>query len=207
MDIFSNLQPHCGMICGRRGSGKSVFACQLLETNFKDHFDSIIIICPTFHINKAFQREWITNKKDKNVHIVGKKTFDRYDLSDILLYLSKRFECCGHTLFLIDDCAFLGGVRHKETTLNQLAFTSRHAGISIWVITQKYNAVSKDFREQLSWIVLFYCKDKDSFIYANDENSVLDGNERTVAGDFLKSNAHGKLVIRTDPPIQYKLLK
>ena len=152
MDNLNSLQPHCAMIVGRRGCGKSVFACQLLESQFKDHFDSVIIICPTFAINKAYDRVWITGKKDKNVHIVSESIFKKFDLSKILLFLSKKFECCGHTLLLIDDCSFLGDIRHKETVLNKLAFTSRHAGISIWVITQKYNAVSKDFREQLSWI-------------------------------------------------------
>ena len=203
MDILDNLQPHCAMIVGRRGSGKSIFACQLLETQFREHFDSIVIICPTFKINKAYSnRPWIKN--DKNVHIVS--NLEKFNLNEVLIYLSKKFECCGHTLFLIDDCAFLGDVRHKETALNKLAFTSRHAGISIWVISQKYNAVSKDFREQISWMALFYCKDKDSFNYANDENNVLSGDEKIIAADFLKNNAHGKLLIRTDPPINYKLI-
>ena len=206
MDIFTNLEPHCAMIVGRRGCGKSVYAIQLLETVFKKHFDSVVIICPTFEINAAYNRDWINNKQDRNVHIVPKQVFDRCDLNTILLHLSKQFECCGQTLFLIDDCAFLGGVRHKETALNQLAFTSRHAGISIWVITQKYNAVSKDFREQLSWIALFYCKDKDSFLIANDENSVLTADERIEAANFLKDVPHGKLLIRTDLPVEYKLL-
>lgn len=206
MNIFSNLQPHCAMIVGRRGSGKSMFACELLETEFKEHFDSVVIICPTFNINKAYDRVWINSRKDKNVHIVGESALNKYDLSDILMHLYKRFQCCGHTLFLIDDCAFLSGVRRKETALNQLGFISRHAGISIWVITQKYNAVSKDFREQLSWVALFYCKDKDSFLYANDENCVLNADEKIMAADFLKNNAHSKLLIRTDPPISFKLL-
>ena len=206
MDFFSNLQPHCAMIIGRRGSGKTVFALDLLENEFRGQFDSVVLLCPTYQINKSFDRNWIKSKQDKNVYIVTKSTFDKYNLNEILQFLTTKFECCGHTLFLLDDCACLSGVRHKETALSELAFTSRHAGISVWVITQKYNAVSKDFRDQLSWLALFYCKDKDSFVFANDENSVLNAEEKNEATEFLKSNAHGKLLIRTDPPIKYKLL-
>ena len=206
MNFFSNLPPHCAMIIGRRGCGKSVFACELLETHFKDHFDSVVVICPTFEINTAYDREWIKSKKDKNVYVVSKKAFNKYDLNTILKNLTSRFECCGNTLFLLDDCAYLGTVRNKDTELNKFAYTSRHAGISIWVITQKYNSISKMFREQSSWIALFYCKDKDSFVYATDENNVLSADDKIKADNFLKNTPHSKLVIRTDPPIGFKLL-
>jgi hypothetical protein len=206
MDFFSGLPAHCAMIIGRRGCGKSMFACELLETSFKDHFDSVVIICPTYEINSAYDRKWIDNKTDKNVYVVGKKTFEQYDLNRILLHLAKRFECCGETLFLVDDCAYLGSVRNRDTALTKLAFTSRHAGISIWVITQKYNSVSKCFREQSSWVILFYCKDKDSFLYATDENNVLNADDKLKAAEFLKNTPHGKLLIRTDTPIEFKLL-
>ena len=206
MNFFSGLQPHCAMIIGRRGSGKTMFACELLETSFRNHFDSIVIICPTFEINAAYDRPWIINKQDKNVYVVGKQTFEKYDLDKILLHLTNRFECCGHTLFLLDDCAYLGSVRNRDTALTKLAYTSRHSGISIWIITQKYNSVSKCFREQSSWVALFYCKDKDSFLYATDENNVLDADDKVEAAEFLKSSPRGKLLIRTDPSIEFKLL-
>jgi hypothetical protein len=205
MNFFSNLQPHCALIAGKRGCGKSVLACQLLENEFRGYFDNIVIICPTFSINAAYRRPWLTDKKDKNVYVVSGKTFEKYDINTILLHFAKTFKCRGHTLFLIDDCAYSGDVRHKETALTQLAFISRHAGISIWVITQKYNAICKDFRDQLSWVALFRCNDKDSFKSATDQNNALSTEDKIKAEEFLRVNAHSKLIIRNDDPVGFML--
>ena len=51
----------------------------------------------------------------------------------------------------------------KRDMLSELAFSGRHAGQSVWVLTQKYNSVLKDLREQTKWIAVFHCKDRDSF--------------------------------------------
>ena len=56
------------------------------------------------------------------------------------------------TLFIIDDCSVQGA-------LSELAFSGRHRNHSLWVLTQKYNSVSKDVREQVKWLCLFFTKD------------------------------------------------
>ena len=44
---------------------------------------------------------------------------------------------------------------------------------------QKYNSVSKDVREQIKWLCLFFTKDRDSFEDCLRENDVIpDKNER-----------------------------
>ena len=44
---------------------------------------------------------------------------------------------------------------------------------------QKYNSVSKDIREQIKWLCLFFTKDRDSFDDCLRENDVIpDKNER-----------------------------
>ena len=46
---------------------------------------------------------------------------------------------------------------------------------------QKYNSVSKDVREQIKWLYLFFTKDRDSFEDCLRENDViLDKSERDV---------------------------
>ena len=37
-----------------------------------------------------------------------------------------------------------------------LAFSGRHAQQSVWVLTQKYNSVLKDLREQTRWVCFVY---------------------------------------------------
>ena len=46
--------------------------------------------------------------------------------------------------------------------LTKLAFHARHVNISTWLLTQKYNAIVKDFRENIMMLVLFYDKDEES---------------------------------------------
>ena len=49
----------------------------------------------------------------------------------------------------------------------------------LWVLMQKYNSVSKDVREQIKWLCLFFTKDRDSFEDCLRENDVIpDKNER-----------------------------
>ena len=53
------------------------------------------------------------------------------------------------TLFLIDDCAHLHDSKIKESVICKLAFNGRHHNISTWIITQKYNTIVKDFRDNI----------------------------------------------------------
>ena len=46
---------------------------------------------------------------------------------------------------------------------------------------QKYNSVSKDVREQIKWLCLFFTKDGDSFEDCLRENDVIpDKSERDI---------------------------
>ena len=54
----------------------------------------------------------------------------------------------GHqTLFIIDDCSAEGEIIKKRDALSELALSGCHRNHSLWVLTQKYNSVSKDVRE------------------------------------------------------------
>ena len=52
-----------------------------------------------------------------------------------------------HTLFIMDDCSAEGEINKKRDAVSELAFSGRHRNHSLWVLTQKYNSVSKDVRE------------------------------------------------------------
>ena len=86
----------------------------------------------------------------------------------------------GHQkLFIINDCSAEGEINRKRDALSELAFSSCHRNHSLWVLTQKYNSVSKDVREQIKWLCLFFTKDRDSFEDCLRENDVIpDKNER-----------------------------
>ena len=124
--------------------------------------------------NKTYlSRKWIFD--DKNVFIVC-------DFEGKLNEWMKLFENAlkGHqTLFIIDDCSAEGGINKKRDALSELAFSGCQ--------TQKYNSVSKDIREQIKWLCLFFMKDRDSFEDCLRENDVIpDKSERDRLKNFFK---------------------
>ena len=45
--------PHSAMFVGVTAFGKTEFLLQLLETVYKNHFEFIVILCPTVSDNKT----------------------------------------------------------------------------------------------------------------------------------------------------------
>ncbi len=111
------------------------------------------------------------------------------------------------TLYVIDDCSAKVAMTKKKDMLSELAFSGRHALQSVWVLTQKYNSVLKDFREQTRWNALFHCKDRDSFEECLRENDVIPTyEERVTVRQKLAGTKHSKLLLKTDQPAAYKVL-
>lgn len=150
---FLPKSPCCSLIIGQTGSGKSVFVLDLLETVYFKFFERIIIFCTTLKHNKSYkERKWVWD--DENICLVDPSD----KLNECLEYFYKLCEGT-QTLCIIDDCSAEREIVKKRKTLSKLAFSGRHAGVSVWLLTQKYNSVLKDFREQAKVIVLFHCKD------------------------------------------------
>ena len=62
--------PHSAMFVGVTACGKTEFLLQLLETVSEDHFEFIIILCPTIAENKTYlSRKWSFD--DKNIFIAN----------------------------------------------------------------------------------------------------------------------------------------
>ena len=148
--------PHSAMFVGVMAFGKTEFLLRLLETVYKNHFEFIVIFCPTILDSKTyFSGKWIFD--DKNVFIVC--DMERNEWIKLFKSMLK-----GHqTFFIIDDCSAEGEINIKRDALSEFAFSGRHRNHSLWVLTQKYNSVSKDVREQIKWLCLFFTKDRDSF--------------------------------------------
>jgi hypothetical protein len=79
-----------------------------------------------------------------------------------------------------------------------LAFSGRHLGISVWFITQKYNAVIKDFRDNIRALVQFYEKDEDSRPHSRRTVSSQRNRGRMLLG--LKRVRKSKLVMWLEHP-------
>ena len=128
------------MFVGVTACGKTEFLLKLLETVYRNHFEFIVILCPTILDNKTYlSRKWIF------VFIV----FDVKGKLNEWIGLFKSTLKGHQTLFIIDDSSAEGEINKKRDALSELAFSGRHRNHSLWVLTQKYNSVSKDVREQI----------------------------------------------------------
>lgn len=187
------------LISGMTNSGKTHYVLDLLEREYRNKFDYILIVCPTFHYNKTYDRRFIYNDRDVIPLIVGDK------LNEVLQILFTRYkDDKEQTLIIIDDCANLHDTKLKATALTKLAFHGRHAKISTWILTQKYNAIVKDFRENISALVLFYDKDKESREAAFKENDIgLSNEEKDKIVKELKNRKGAKVVLRLVQPFQF----
>ena len=202
--------PECALIVGKTNSGKTKWILDLLETKYRYKYENIVVICPTVSKNKTYlTRKWILS--DPGVYLIDLNTWD-IGLNQALGVLTKVFEN-EPTLFIIDDCSATQEVKYRKKAdngvcaLSNMAFSGRHDNHSCWLLTQKYNTVLKDYRENTAWIAMFYCKDKTSFDQCLDENDVVPNDRRQTIKDTLRKEKYSKLIIRTEPPVSYEVQK
>jgi hypothetical protein len=174
----------------------------LLQSDYKNKFDYIIIVCPTFEYNKTYDRKFILSDPDIIPLVIDDK------LNDVLHRLIEKYkDKTEQTLIIVDDCANLYDAKLKATALTKLAFHGRHINISLWILTQKYNAIVKDFRENIRILVLFYDKDKESRESAFKENDIgISPQEKEQIVRTLKNNKNSKMVVYLYPPFRYEIL-
>ena len=82
--------------------------------------------------------------------------------------------------------------RLRQFELHQMkidcSHKARHMGISTWLITQEYNAVIKDYRDNIRMMVLYYNKDDKSLIKVFEENNIVNKAERDDIIHKLREN-------------------
>ena len=172
----------------------------LLEGPYHGFFQHIVVLCPTVQYNRVYQEcAWVWSDPEVYVIDPGER------LHDWLRALYQVFQG-DPTLYIIDDCSASKALTKKKDMLSELAFSGRHAKQSVWVLTQKYNSVLKDLREQTRWVVLFHCKDRDSFDECLRENDIVPPEERAIVRQQLAQTKHAKLLLKTDQPAAYRLL-
>jgi len=190
------------LISGITGCGKTHFVLDLLQKEYAGKYDHIIIICPTFLYNKTYERTFVLADPDVNPLVINDRLNEWLDR--IVEIYKDKIE---HTLIIIDDCANLYDAKLKATALTKLAFHGRHINISTWIITQKYNAIVKDFRENIKILVLFYDKDKESREAAFKENDIgISSVEKENIIRRLRNEKTSKLVIQLYSPFDFEVL-
>ena len=58
-------EPHTALFVAPTGIGKTHLALNLLENEYRNHLDFIVIICPTLVHNQTYKsRGWVSNNPD-----------------------------------------------------------------------------------------------------------------------------------------------
>ena len=141
--------PFNALIVGPTNSGKTQFLVNQLCGPFNGKFDFIVLICPTFAYNKTLYR---FGERDPRLYVI---ICEQHHVEIWLKLASFAFEST-NTLIVLDDCAASKDVKGRTGELVKLGFSARHAGISVWVLTQQLSSIAKPFRENVAAIVLFY---------------------------------------------------
>ena len=90
-------EPHTALFIAPTGGGKTHLALTLLESEYRNHFDFIVIICPTLAHHEMYKsRGWVWNDPDVIPTEPGNNLY--YLIENISNLLARST-----TLFLIDD--------------------------------------------------------------------------------------------------------
>ena len=108
-----------------------------------------MLICLTFTHNKTYHR---LGENDPRMDVI---VCEQHDVEKWLKIVRWLF-VGANTLIILDDCAASKDVKGRTGELVNLAFSARHMGISVWVLTQKMTGITPSFRENVAAIVLFY---------------------------------------------------
>ena len=139
--------PFNALIVCPTNSGKTQFLVNQLCCPFKGKFDYIVLIGTTFAYNRTLYR---FGERDPWLYVI---ICEQHQVEIFLKLASFAFEGANT---LIDDCAASKDVKGRTGELIKLGFSARHAGISVWVLTQQLSSIAMPFRENVVAIVLFY---------------------------------------------------
>ena len=141
--------PFNTLIVGPTNSGKTQFLVNQLCGSFRCKFDYVVLICPTFAYNRTLCR---FAERDPRLEVI---ICEQHQVQMFLKFASFAFEGT-NTLIVLADCAASKDVKRRTGELVKLGFSARHAGISVWLLTQQLASIAKPFRENVAAIVLFY---------------------------------------------------
>ena len=139
-------EPHTALFVAPTGVGKTQLALDLLQSEYFNHFDFIIIICPTLAHNETYKsRGWVWTDPEVIPIEPGNNLHYLIEKISKLLAGSK-------TLFLIDDIIANEALNKCCQLLLELAISGRHRNLSLWLLTQSYTSVPNNIRRQAKMI-------------------------------------------------------
>ena len=149
-------EPHTALFIAPTGVGKTHLALTLLESEYRIHFDFIVIICPTLAHNETYKSKgWVWTDPEVISIEPGNQLYYWIEKISKLLAGYK-------TLFLIDDITGKETLDKRHEPLLELAILGRHRQHSLWLLTQSYTAISNNIRRQAKMLYVWCSKIKQT---------------------------------------------
>ena len=175
-------------------------ALRLLENEYRNHFDFIVIICPTLRYNSTYKSQgWVWNDPD----VIP------IEPSNQLYYLTEKISTLlakSTTLFFIDDIIADEALDKCHQPLLELAISGHHRQHSLWLLTQSYTAVPNNIRRQAKMLHVWYPKNRMDLNTVLEENDVIGLEELARVKEVLKRGKHTCLIMRMEHPRAYMIL-
>ena len=193
-------EPHTALFIAPTGVGKTHLALDLLEKEYKNHFDFIIIICPTLKHNSTYRsRKWVWTDPEVILINPGNSLYGWIEKIGNLLAGSK-------TLFLIDDIIANENLDKERQPLLELAISGRHKKHLLWLLTQSYTAIPKNIRRQAKMLYIWYPKIRTDLNTIHEENDITETPEELAnVKKQLKLGKYNCLIMRMEHPRAYKI--
>ena len=135
-------EPHTALFVASTGVGKMHLALNLLESEYFNHVNFIIIICPVLKHNEMYKSPgWVW----PNPEVI------LIEPANNLHYLIERIAnllAGSKTLFFINDLIANETLDKRRNPLLDLTISGRHRGHLLWLLTQSYTAVPLNIRRQ-----------------------------------------------------------
>lgn len=184
------LSAFIGCWVGPRGAGKSTLLCSLLDTHvdeggLRKRFHTIFAISPTMSHDKKFKKLYDELKQD-GLHYEDATEANFQEILDKLKELrdehpKKQF------LLILDDVVDKLKKSHSNTLLNHLVLAGRHYGLSMIILSQKFNAIPTLIRNNTEMWCIFSLKNRKEYqSFLDDMNypqNVLDRIYTQAIGD------------------------
>ena len=120
--------PHSAMFVSAMNDGKTEYLLRIPETEYKNHFEFIVIMCPTIlgNNNTYLSRKWIFDDNDAFIVCDVDRKLNEW------IKLFRNTLKFRQTLFIINHCSAEGEI--NKNALAELAFSGQQRNHSLWVL-------------------------------------------------------------------------
>ena len=189
---------HC-IITGPTNCGKTKYLTEQLRGPFHNVFEYIVLICPTYAKNKTYHG---FAQGDKRFLVLSPDASNSDKMNELLKDCVVLFSGT-NTLLILDDCAVSKDLKQRSNKFIDLAFSGRHDGLSVWVLTQQLTSIAKPFRDNVACVVTFHNPSQvGTKTLFEDYGGDLDVETRKKFVELLKTEKYSRLCFCLRYPFQ-----